>query len=62
MAALSSEPSAFGSSDSSSGTSNTSYSNTVSVTDMKPQNSQKIATINETVVNNKTALSNVSEE
>ncbi|AHJ11963.1 tetratricopeptide repeat protein [Sulfurospirillum multivorans] len=29
---------------------------------MKPQNSQKIATINETVVNNKTALSNVSEE
>ncbi|QEH05468.1 TPR repeat containing periplasmic protein [Sulfurospirillum multivorans] len=62
MAALSSEPSAFGSSDSSSSTSNTSYSNTVSVTDMKPQNSQKIATINETVVNNKTALSNVSEE
>lgn len=62
IVALSSEPSAFGSSDFSSGTTSTSYSNTVSVTEMKPQNSQKTATINETVVNNKTALSNVSEE
>jgi len=62
MAALSSEPSAFGSSDFSSGTTSTSYSNTVSVSDRKPQDSQKTATINETVVNNKAALSNVSEE
>ena len=61
MVALSDEPSAFGStSNFSSGTS--SYSNTVSVSDVKPQNSQKTATINETVVNNKTALSDVSEE
>ncbi|AOO64472.1 tetratricopeptide repeat protein [Sulfurospirillum halorespirans] len=62
MAALSSEPSAFGSSDFSSGTTSTSYINTVSVSDRKPQDSQKTASINETVVNNKAALSNVSEE
>jgi len=62
MVALSDEPSAFGSSSSNFSNGTSSYSNTVSVSDAKPQNSQKTATINETVVNNKTALSNVSEE
>lgn len=60
MAALSSEPSAFGSSDFSSGT--TSYSNTVSVSDKKPQNNQKTATINESISSSKVDLSNVSEQ
>ena len=60
MAALSSEPSAFGSSDFSSGT--TSYSNTVSVSDKKPQNSQKAAIFNENSSSNKADTGNVSEQ
>jgi len=60
MAALSSEPSAFGSSDFSSGT--TSYSNTVSVSDKKPQNSQKTAIFNENASSSKADTSNVSEQ
>jgi len=61
MAALSNEPSAFGSSDFSSGTSS-SYSNTVSVSDKKPQNSQKTAIFNENSSSNKVDTSNVSEQ
>lgn len=60
IAALSSEPSAFGSSDFSSGT--TSYSNTVSVSDKKPQNSQKTAIFNENASSSKADTSNVSEQ
>ena len=60
MAALSSEPSAFGSSNFNGGT--TSYSNTVSVSDVKSQNNSKTATISESINNNKTELSNVSEQ
>lgn len=60
MAALSSEPSAFGSSDFSSGT--TSYSNTVSVSDKKPQNSQKAAIFNENTSSSKADISNISEQ
>jgi len=64
IAALSSEPSAFGSSDFSSGTSSSSsYSNTVSVSDKKPQNNQRTATINESISSSSKAdLSNVSEQ
>lgn len=65
IAALSSEPSAFGSSDFSSGTSSSSssYSNTVSVSDKKPQNSQRTPTINDSISSNsKVDLSNVSEQ
>jgi TolA-binding protein len=65
MVALSDEPSAFGSSSNfSSGTSSSSYSNTVTVSDRKPQNSQKTATaINEPVVSSKTiSNSSTSEE
>jgi len=63
IAALSSEPSAFGSSDFSSGTSSSSsYSNTVSVSDKKPQNNQRTATINESISSSKADLSNVSEQ
>jgi len=66
MVALSDEPSAFGSSNSdfSSGTSSSSYSNTVTVSDRKPQNIQKTATINDTVVSSSKAIpnSNASEE
>ena len=64
IAALSSEPSAFGSNDFSSGTpSSSSYSNTVSVSDKKPQNNQRTATINESISSSSKAdLSNVSEQ
>lgn len=60
MAALSSEPSAFGSSDFNSGT--TSYSNTVGVSDKKPQNSQKAAIFNENTSSSKADISNISEQ
>ena len=62
MAALSSEPSAFGSSDFSSGTSSSSYSNTVSVSEKKPQNSQKSAIFNDNTSSSKADSSNVSEQ
>lgn len=62
MAALSSEPSAFGSSDFSSGTTTPSYSNTVSVSEKKPQNSQKTTIITENASSNRADLNNVSEQ
>ncbi|WP_263831928.1 tetratricopeptide repeat protein [Sulfurospirillum oryzae] len=62
MAALSSEPSAFGGSDVSSGSSTTSYSNTVTVSDKKyfPNNQKSASNDNNSI--NKAELSNVSEQ
>jgi len=62
MAALSSEPSAFGSSDFNSGTSSSSYSNTVSVSEKKPQNNQKSAIFNDNTSSSKADIGNISEQ